>query len=111
MFDTLILFCRREKILKNFTACKELEFLEHSEWLTFHRDFGSKLFSFFHLVLLLFHRENLVSINDVLLSLKRLQKVPDDMRLQRILEVLDEDRDGFIDIKNILEVKYTLPFH
>ena len=47
----------------------------------------------------------------MLLSLKRLQKVPDDMRLQRILEVLDEDRDGFIDIKNILEVKYTLLFH
>ena len=47
----------------------------------------------------------------MLLSLKRLQKVPDDMRLQRILEVLDEDRDGFIDIKNILEVKYSLLLH
>ena len=87
-----MLFCRREKILKNYPACNFLNF-------------------FFHLVLLIFPRENLVSINDVLLSLKRLQKVPDDMRLQRILEVLDEDRDGFIDIKNILEVKYTLLFH
>ena len=46
-----------------------------------------------------------MSINEVLLSLKRLQKVPDDMRAQRILEVLDEDQDGYIDIKNILEVK------
>lgn len=53
-------------------------------------------------------KEHLVSINEVLLSLKRLQKVPDDMRLQRILEVLDEDQDGYIDIKNILEVTELL---
>ena len=47
-----------------------------------------------------------MSINEVLLALKRLQKVPDDERLQKILQVLDEDQDGYIDIKNILDVRF-----
>ena len=47
-----------------------------------------------------------MSINEVLLALKRLQKVPDDERLQKILQVLDEDQDGFIDIKNVLDVRH-----
>lgn len=53
-------------------------------------------------------KESLVSINEVLLALKRLQKVPDDVRLQKILQVLDEDQDGYIDIKNVLDVTEAL---
>ncbi|XP_060085567.1 mitochondrial proton/calcium exchanger protein-like [Ylistrum balloti] len=47
---------------------------------------------------------NLISINDLLLALKRLQKVPNETRLQRIAEVLDEDKDGNIDIGHVLKV-------
>lgn len=47
---------------------------------------------------------NLISINELLLALKRLQKVPNETRLQRIAEVLDEDKDGNIDIGHVLKV-------
>lgn len=45
-----------------------------------------------------------ISINDLLLGLRRLQKVPDEVRLQRIVQVLDEDRDGIIDANHVLKV-------
>ena len=45
-----------------------------------------------------------ISINDMLLGLRRLQKVPDEVRLQKIVEVLDEDRDGIIDASHVLKV-------
>ena len=38
-------------------------------------------------------------------ALKRLQKVPDDTKLRRMFEVLDQDKDGIIDISNALEVR------
>ncbi|OWF38429.1 LETM1 and EF-hand domain-containing protein 1, mitochondrial-like [Mizuhopecten yessoensis] len=47
---------------------------------------------------------NVISINDLLLALKRLQKVPNETRLQRIAEVLDEDKDGNIDVGHVLKV-------
>ncbi|XP_033757274.1 mitochondrial proton/calcium exchanger protein-like isoform X2 [Pecten maximus] len=47
---------------------------------------------------------NLISINELLLALKRLQKVPNETRLQRIAEVLDEDKDGNIDVGHVLKV-------
>ena len=39
-------------------------------------------------------------------ALKRLQKVPDDTKLRRMFEVLDQDKDGIIDISNALEVRF-----
>jgi Ca2+-binding EF-hand superfamily protein len=36
--------------------------------------------------------------------LKRFQKVPDDVRMQKVLEVLDTDKDGLIDINHVLKV-------
>jgi hypothetical protein len=42
----------------------------------------------------------------MLLGLRRLQKVPDEVRLQKIVEVLDEDRDGIIDASHVLKVPY-----
>lgn len=45
-----------------------------------------------------------ISINDMLLGLRRLQKIPDEVRLQKIVEVLDEDRDGIIDASHVLKV-------
>lgn len=53
-------------------------------------------------------KSNLISINDVLLSLKRLQKVPDDVRMQKVLEILDTDKDGHIDVKQVLKVTESL---
>ncbi|XP_050397091.1 mitochondrial proton/calcium exchanger protein [Patella vulgata] len=49
-------------------------------------------------------KANIISINEMVLALKRLQKVPDETRLQQIVEVLDEDRDGNIDISLVLKV-------
>ncbi|XP_052225743.1 mitochondrial proton/calcium exchanger protein-like isoform X2 [Dreissena polymorpha] len=46
---------------------------------------------------------NLISTNEVLLSLKRLQTVPDDVRMQKVLQVLDTDEDGLIDITDVLK--------
>ena len=43
-------------------------------------------------------------------ALKRLQKVPDDTKLRRMFEVLDQDKDGIIDISNALEV-FILKFN
>ncbi|KAL3864049.1 hypothetical protein ACJMK2_005760 [Sinanodonta woodiana] len=47
---------------------------------------------------------NMISLNEMVLALKRLQKVPDDTRLQKIVQVLDEDKDGNIDISHTLKV-------
>ena len=51
-----------------------------------------------------FHRDNIININEMVLALKRLQKVPNETRLQQILEVLDEDQDGRIDVSHVLKV-------
>ncbi|KAL8594118.1 hypothetical protein ACOMHN_000829 [Nucella lapillus] len=53
-------------------------------------------------------KDNIVSINEMLLAMKRLQKVPDDTKLQRIVEVLDEDHDGIININLALKVVEVL---
>lgn len=53
-------------------------------------------------------KKNLISANDILMSLKRLQKVPDDVRMQKVLEVLDTDKDGLIDINHVLKVTESL---
>jgi Ca2+-binding EF-hand superfamily protein len=44
-------------------------------------------------------------MNEVLLAMKRIKNVPDDMRLQKIVQVLDEDRDGRIELVHALKVK------
>ncbi|GFS17628.1 mitochondrial LETM1 and EF-hand domain-containing protein 1 [Elysia marginata] len=54
------------------------------------------------------YRTNIISINEMLDALKRLQKVPDDAKLRRMFEVLDQDKDGIIDISNALEVLEVL---
>lgn len=40
----------------------------------------------------------------MLSSLKKMQLVPDDIRMQKVLEVLDTDHDGLIDINHVLKV-------
>ena len=45
-----------------------------------------------------------MSINELLLSIRRLQKVSPDTKLQTIVQVLDQDKDGRIDINNALQV-------
>ena len=40
----------------------------------------------------------------MLLAMKRLKKVPDETKMQRIIEVLDEDQDGNININLALKV-------
>lgn len=54
-------------------------------------------------------RSHLIDINELVLSLRRLQKVPTDTKYQRIIQVLDEDKDGVIDAKDALRVSDLLP--
>ena len=44
-------------------------------------------------------------MNELLLGMRRLQKVPDEDRLQKIAQVLDEDQDGKIDVSDALRVR------
>lgn len=39
-------------------------------------------------------------------ALKRLKKVPSDSKLQHIFQVLDQDKDGNIDINDALKVSF-----
>jgi len=45
-----------------------------------------------------------VTINELLLAIRRLQKVSHDTKLQTIVQVLDQDKDGCIDINTALKV-------
>ncbi|VDP99648.1 unnamed protein product [Trichobilharzia regenti] len=48
--------------------------------------------------------QRVVDMNDLLESLKRIQSVHDHKRWEKILKVLDEDKDGKIELKHILSV-------
>ncbi|XP_064420389.1 mitochondrial proton/calcium exchanger protein isoform X2 [Latimeria chalumnae] len=47
--------------------------------------------------------ENLVSINELINVMRQIQKIPED-KLQRIAEALDENKDGQIDIDDVIKV-------
>ncbi|XP_059139687.1 mitochondrial proton/calcium exchanger protein-like [Physella acuta] len=49
-------------------------------------------------------KSNIISINEMMEALKRLKKVPSDSKLQHIFQVLDQDKDGSIDINDALKV-------
>ena len=48
----------------------------------------------------------MISINELVLAMKRLQKIPNEDRLKKICEVLDEDKDGNIEVEHILRVSF-----
>lgn len=51
--------------------------------------------------------EELVKIDELITAIKKIQNVPDEHRLQRIVEILakmDDDRDGAIKIEDVLKV-------
>ena len=56
-------------------------------------------------------RENLVSVNEMLLSMRSALNSQKDDRLQRILQLLDEDHDGIIDINLTLKVTGSFGRH
>lgn len=52
-------------------------------------------------------RDDVISINELLLAVKRLQKVGDDTKIDRIIDVLDAmdiDHDGQIEIEHVVKV-------
>ncbi|KAK2162217.1 hypothetical protein NP493_1533g00004 [Ridgeia piscesae] len=53
---------------------------------------------------IILEKEDLVTINELLLAIRRLQKVSHDTKLQTIVQVLDQDKDGCIDINTALKV-------
>lgn len=48
-------------------------------------------------------RENLISIAELINAMKQIQKIPEE-KLIRIAEALDENKDGKIDIDNVVKV-------
>lgn len=55
--------------------------------------------------------EELVKIDELITAIKQIQNVPDEHRLQRIVEILskiDDDRDGAIKIEDVLKVIDTI---
>nr|ALK02786.1 mitochondrial LETM1 and EF-hand domain-containing protein 1 [Aplysia californica] len=54
------------------------------------------------------YKTNIISINEMVDALKRLKKIPDDSKLLRMFEVLDQDKDGNIDINHALQVLEVL---
>lgn len=59
----------------------------------------------YHYTIPVFFRDDVISLNELVLSMKRIQKIPDDTRLQKIAEVLDEDKDGQVQISHVLRVR------
>ncbi|GFV91500.1 hypothetical protein TNCV_2384601 [Trichonephila clavipes] len=52
-------------------------------------------------------RDDIIGINELVLAIRRIQKVSDDTRLQRIADVLekmDVDHDGAVEIDHVLKV-------
>ncbi|XP_010167531.2 mitochondrial proton/calcium exchanger protein-like [Antrostomus carolinensis] len=47
--------------------------------------------------------ENLISISELINAMKQIQKIPEE-KLTRIAEALDENKDGKIDIDNVVKV-------
>ncbi|XP_013773741.1 mitochondrial proton/calcium exchanger protein-like [Limulus polyphemus] len=52
-------------------------------------------------------RDDIININDLVLAIRRIQKVSDDIRLQKIVDVLDQmdiDHDGAVEIYHVMKV-------
>lgn len=52
-------------------------------------------------------RDDIISVNELVLAIRRIQKVSDDTRLQRIAEILekmDVDHDGAVEVDHVLKV-------
>lgn len=52
-------------------------------------------------------RDDIISINELVLAIRRIQKVSDDTKLQRIVDVLEKmdiDHDGAVEVDHVLKV-------
>lgn len=49
------------------------------------------------------YRENLVSINELITVMKHIQNIPEN-KLLSLAEALDENKDGKIDIDDVIKV-------
>lgn len=49
------------------------------------------------------YRENLVSINELIAVMKHIQNIPEN-KLLSIAEALDENKDGKLDIDDVIKV-------
>lgn len=54
-------------------------------------------------ILCFLFRKNLISIAELINAMKQIQKIPEE-KLTRIAEALDENKDGQIDIDNVVKV-------
>lgn len=48
-------------------------------------------------------RKNLISIAELINAMKQIQKIPEE-KLTKIAEALDENKDGQVDIDNVVKV-------
>lgn len=53
-------------------------------------------------------RENLVSIDELIAVMRQIQNIPEH-KLQRIAEALDDNKDGKIDIDDVIKVGCRTP--
>lgn len=57
--------------------------------------------------MLLIFREEVVAIDDLIATIRQIQKVPDSARLERLQDALgklDDDKDGAIPVDDLLKV-------
>lgn len=57
------------------------------------------------------YREEVVGIDELISTIRQIQKVPDSARLERLQEALaklDDDKDGSIPVDDILKVNVVL---
>ena len=50
------------------------------------------------------HRNDIISVEELMESVGKLTKVSDEVKLRHIIEELDEDHDGKVDIGEVLKV-------
>lgn len=71
----------------------------------------SNLVTVFCILYSLFHtfRENLVGIDELIGVMRQIQNIPED-KLHRIAEAFDDNKDGKIDIDDVIKVSQTDTF-
>ena len=54
-----------------------------------------------------FVRQDLISKQEIIDAMLRLKKIPDETKIEKIAEVLDEDKDGVIGLSEALKVLWN----
>lgn len=75
-------------------------------WLLHHISITSRYTLFPVCSLFYTFRENLISIDELISVMRQIQNIPEH-KLQSIAEALDDNKDGKIDIDDVIKVRWT----